>query len=65
VTLIGKTHQLLASNFTLLDSTRDLDAQENAILVELDRASTKYSQLAGILAIESYVNYIISLLTDC
>jgi hypothetical protein len=63
--LIGKTHQLLSNNFTLLEGTRDLDAQENALLLELDPNSTKYRQLAGVLAIESYVKYVVSLLTAC
>ena len=56
---------MLANNFTLLDGTRDLDAQENALLLELDRESPKYRQVAGVLAIESYVKYVIGLLTSC
>jgi hypothetical protein len=63
--IIGRTHQLLSSNFTFVSETRELDERENALLLELDRNSTKYKQLAGALAIDSYIGYLVSLLSGC
>ena len=63
--LISRVHRSLATNFTSLAETRDLDATENALLLELDRNSPKYRQFAGLLAIEVYVEEVISLLSGC
>ncbi len=63
--VITRVHQYLSSNFTLVAETRDLNSSENELLLELEPNSLKYRQLAGALAIESYTDYIVKLLSDC
>ncbi len=49
--IINSIHHLFATNFTDLNESRDLNPQENELLLELERNSPKYNQLAGVLAI--------------
>lgn len=62
---ISRSHKLLASNFTSLVQSRDLNAKENALLLQLERGSSKYKQLAGVIAIESYLAEVVALLAGC
>ena len=62
---ISRVHQFLASNFTLVSGTRELNVNENALLLQLDQKSPKYKELAGALAIESYIEYVVQLLSGC
>ena len=63
--VISRVHQFLANNFALTPETRELNASENSLLVDLDPNSLMYRQLAGALAIESYIQYIVQLISGC
>lgn len=63
--VISRVHQFLSNNFTLAAETRELNAKENQLLVKLDSSSQRYRQLAGALAIQSYIDYVVQLLSGC
>ena len=63
--VISRVHQFLSNNFTLIPETRDLNSKENQLLLELEPNSLKYRKMAAARAIESYSEYVVSLISGC